>query len=451
MVNTRGVFSNIALWLERIGLHRPELRAWVAYDWANSAFWATVIQIFPIYFVGTVCVGMSASAANSRYAFATTLALSVVAVISPVLGAVSDYAGVKKKMMATFVAIGVPSTAAMFLIRPGEWRFAVLVYVLGNIGVAGSLVFYDSLLPHVAREDELDRVSTAGFALGYLGSGLLMALNLAWIRWPHRFGIPDTDTAVRLSLLSAAIWWLVFSLPLFLRIPEPRRRLEREERMGLNPMRVGFARLFETLRELKRHRQAFVFLLAFLIYNDGIGTIIRMAAPYGTEIGIEPSALVGAILVVQFVGVPCSFMFGRIARKIGAKRAIFVGLAVYLIITVIAFRMRTASEFFALAVLVGMVQGGTQALSRSLFASMIPRHKSAEFFGFFGVFEKFAGIIGPLLFGMIIVLTGSSRNAILAVVVFFVVGGLLLACVDIPAGRRAAREAEADLQNCGST
>jgi UMF1 family MFS transporter len=440
----------IERWLEKAALHRPDLRAWAIYDWANSSFWATVIQIFPIYFISTVCVGMPAAVANSRYAFATTLALSIVAVISPILGAVADYAGAKKKFMAVFIAVGVPATAAMFLIEPGEWRFALLVYIVGNIGVAGSLVFYDSLLPHVARADEMDRLSTAGFALGYLGSGLLMALNLAWIRWPHWFGIPDTDAAVRLSLLSAAIWWSVFSLPLFLRVPEPTRRLEHDERAGLNPMRVGFMRLFETLRELKRYRQAFVFLLAFLIYNDGIGTIIRMAAPYGTEIGIAPSALVGAILIVQFVGVPFAFLFGRIARKIGAKRAIFIGLAVYLIITVLAFRMRTAGEFFVLAVLVGMVQGGTQALSRSLFASMIPRHKSAEFFGFFGVFEKFAGIIGPLVFGLIIVFTGSSRNAILAVVSFFVLGGLLLACVDVSAGRQAARQAEERLLGQGS-
>lgn len=435
----------IAPWLERNGLHRPELRAWAAYDCANSSFWVTVIQVFPIYFVSTVCVGMSPSNASSRYAFATTVALIVVAAISPILGAVADYAGVKKKMMAVFIAIGVPSTAAMFLIQPGEWRFAVLVYVLGNIGVAGSLVFYDSLLPHVARQDEMDRVSIAGFALGYLGSGLLLALNLAWIRWPNRFGIPDADTAVRLSLLSAAIWWLAFSMPLFLRVPEPTRRLERDERAGMNPMRVGFTRLVETMRELKRYRQAFVFLLAFMVYNDGIGTIIRMAAPYGTEIGIEPRALVGAILIVQFVGVPFSFIFGRIARTIGAKRTIFIGLAVYLVITLVAFRMRTASEFFTLAVLVGMVQGGTQGLSRSLFASMIPRHKSSEFFGFFGVFEKFSGIIGPAIFGLMIVLTGSSRSAILAVAIFFIAGGLLLASVDVSAGRKMAHEAEEDL------
>jgi UMF1 family MFS transporter len=430
-------------WLERVGLHRAELRAWAMYDWANSAFWATVIQIFPIYFVSTVCSTIPAAEANRRYAFATALALGIVALLAPILGAISDYAGRKKQMMALFIAIGVPATASMYLIDAGEWRFALLVYIVGNIGVAGSLTFYDGLLPHVARREEMDRVSTAGFALGYLGSGLLMALNLAWIQWPRRFGIPDSDTAVRLSLLSAALWWLVFSFPLFRRVPEPPRRLERDERIGLNPIRVGFGRLAETLKELSRYRQAFLFLAAFLIYNDGIGTIIRMAAPYGTEIGISRSALVGAILIVQFVGIPFAFLFGMLAGKLGAKKSIFVGLAVYLVITATAFRMRTAREFFLLAIMVGVVQGGTQGLSRSLFASMVPRHKSAEFFGFFGVFEKFAGIFGPLLFGLMITMTGSSRKAILAVAAFFLVGGALLSRVDVGKGQRAAREAEA--------
>ena len=432
--------------LGRLGMDRPVLRAWVMYDWANSAFWATVLQIFPVYFISVVAADLPKTVANARYAWATTFAMMVVALISPVLGAIADYAGAKKKLMAVFIAIGVPATAAMFFVHRGQWVFGLAAYVLGNIGVAGSIVFYESLLPHIAGEAEVDRVSAAGYAMGYLGSGMLMALNLLWIQEPEWFGIPDRDTATRLSLLSAALWWLVFSFPLFRGVPEPPRSLEADERPGLNAARVAFSRLGETFHELRRYRDAFLLLLAFLIYNDGIGTIIRMAAPYGTEIGIPPGALIGAILLVQFVGIPFSFLFGFIAGKIGAKRSIFIALVTFVVITMIGYYMTSALHFFILAILVGMVMGGAQALSRSLFASMIPRHKSAEFFAFYGVFDKFAGILGPMVFAMVIESTGSSRNAILSLFVFFLVGGALLAFVDVEKGQRLARQAEADVR-----
>ena len=225
--------------------------------------------------------------------------------------------------------------------------------------------------------------------------------------------------------------------------PGTLKKIESDERRGQNPVLVAFVRLFETFRELRGYRQAFLMLLAFLIYNDGIQTIIKMATAYGTEIGIGQSALIGAILVVQFVGIPCSFLFGTVAGRIGAKRALFLGLLAYTAISVLGYYMRTATHFYVLAGLVGMVQGGTQALSRSLFASMIPPHKSGEFFGFFSIFEKFAGIFGPLIFAGTIAATGSSRNAILSVIGFFAVGAAILALVDVGEGQRAAREAEA--------
>ena len=298
---------------------------------------------------------------------------------------------------------------------------------------------------------EIDRVSTAGYALGYVGGGLLLALNLAWIQKPGWFGLPagpglseaQATLPARLAFVSVAIWWIVFSLPLFRRVPEPPARIETDERRGENPVLVAFVRLAETFRELRGYRQAFLMLLAFLIYNDGIQTIIKMATAYGTEIGIGQSALIGAILVVQFVGIPCSFLFGMVAGRIGAKRALFLGLLAYTAISVLGYFMRTATHFYVLAGLVGMVQGGTQALSRSVFASMIPPHKSGEFFGFFSVFEKFAGIFGPLIFAGTIAATGSSRNAILSIIGFFAVGAAILALVDVGEGQRAAREAEA--------
>jgi UMF1 family MFS transporter len=439
--------------LERLGLHRPELRAWAMYDWANSAMVTTIVAaVFPIFYYRFAGAGLPEGVATQRFGAATTIGLVIVAVLSPILGAYADFAAAKKRMLGMFMGIGIAAVAGMFFISQGQWLLAATLFVLANIGAGGSFVFYDALLPHIAREDEMDRVSTAGYALGYLGGGILLALNLAWIMNPSMFGLPSgtelspqqSSLPSRLAFASVAVWWLVFSIPLFRRVSEPPRRLEADERRSQNPVLVAFTRLGETFRELRGYKQAFLMLLAFLIYNDGIGTIIRMATIYGTELGIGQSALIGAILVVQFVGIPFSFAFGALAGRLGAKRSIFVGLFAYAAISIIGYFMQTATHFMILAGLVGMVQGGTQALSRSLFASMIPRYKSGEFFGFFSVFEKFAGIFGPALFTITIAMTGSSRNAILSVIAFFVVGGILLYLVDVEEGQRVARAAEAE-------
>jgi UMF1 family MFS transporter len=441
--------------LARLGLDRPELRAWAMYDWAASSMQTTVmVAVFPIYFVKVAGAGLAEGGATQRLATVNTIALALIALASPVLGAVSDYGGNKKQFIAAFMAVGAAAVAGLFFVHTGDLTLASWLFVLASIGVAGSFVFYEALLPHIARGRELDRVSTAGYAVGYVGGGILLALNLTWIQKPAWFGLPagpglDESAATlpaRLAFLSVAVWWLVFSIPLFRRVPEPPARLEPDEQRGQSPIRMAFVRLGETFRELRGYRQAFLMLLAFLIYNDGIQTIIKMATAYGTELGIDQSALIGAILLVQFVGIPCSFLFGMLAGRIGAKRALFLGLLAYTAISILGFYMKTAAHFYMLAGLVGMVQGGTQALSRSLFASMIPQHKSGEFFGFFSVFEKFAGIFGPLIFAGTIAATGSSRNAILSVIGFFAVGAAILAFVDLDAGRREARAADAAVQ-----
>jgi UMF1 family MFS transporter len=438
--------------LTRLGLDRPELRAWAMFDWATSSVQTTImVAVFPIYFVKVAGAGLPEGGATQRLATVNSIALVIIALVSPVLGAISDYSATKKRFIAGFVALGAVTTAALWTVHTGDLALASWLFVLVLVGAAGCFVFYESLLPHIAAPHEIDRVSTAGYALGYVGGGLLLALNLAWIQRPDWFGLPSgpgltEDQATlpaRLAFVSVAIWWVIFAIPLFRRVPEPPPRIEPDERRGENPMRVAFVRLGETFHELRGYRQAFVMLLAFLIYNDGIQTIIKMATAYGTEIGIGQSALIGAILVVQFVGIPCSFLFGAVAGRIGAKRALFLGLLAYTAISILGYFMRTATHFYILAGLVGMVQGGTQALSRSLFASLIPPHKSGEFFGFFSVFEKFAGIFGPLIFAGTIAATGSSRNAILSIIGFFAVGAALLALVDVAEGQRAAREAEA--------
>jgi UMF1 family MFS transporter len=436
--------------LQRIGLHRPELRAWALYDWANSAMVTTIVAaVFPVYYYRVAGAGLDPGEATRRYALSTSLALACIAVLAPFLGTLADVTAAKKKLLGTFLGLGVAAVAGMFWIQDGDWLLSSVLLVLANIGASGSFVFYDALLPHVARPEEMDRVSTSGYALGYLGGGLLLATQLAWIAAPGRFGLPaGTDLApadrtlpARLAFLTTAAWWLVFALPLLRRVREPEVR-RRPGSATSGALRATFVRLRTTFRELRTFRHAFLMLLAFLVYNDGISTIIKMATIYGTEIGIEAHALMAAILLVQFVGIPCTLAFGQLAARLGAKPALYLALAAYVGIAVLAYFMRTAVHFFVLAIAVGMVQGGAQALSRSLFASLVPRHRSSEFFGFFAVLEKFAGIAGPAFFAAAMQVTGSSRQAIVTVVVFFVAGALLLRCVDVKEGRRVARAAE---------
>jgi len=425
--------------LVRLGLNRPELRAWAMYDWANSAFWTTVIvAVFPPFFSDYAAAGLTPNEATARFAWATTIAVTIVAVLGPVLGAIADYRAVKKKMLAAFMGLGVAATLLMATIERGGWAYAALLFMVANIAVAASQVFYDSLLPHIAAPDELDRVSTSGFALGFLGGGILLLVNLAWILSPGTFGLPDTVAAIKLSFVSVAFWWLIFSIPLLRRVPEPPRALERDETGSENAIRVAVVRVWETFHELRGYKDAFLMLVAFLLYNDGIQTIIRMASIYGTEIGIDRNAQIAAFVVVQFTGIPCSFLFGSLAGRVGAKRAIYFALAIYTGISVLGYFMTTTWQFFALAFLVGTVQGGSQALSRSVFARMIPKHKSSEYFGFFSVFEKFAGIAGPALFATSVTLFGSSRAAILSVILFFVAGGIVLTRVNIAEGEARA-------------
>jgi MFS transporter, UMF1 family len=416
------------------------------YDWANSAFWTTVVAaVFPIYFARVAASGLDPETAAFRFGIGTTIALVIIAVLSPVLGALADLVGNKKTLLAGFTVVGAGATGALALVGPGDWLLAIGLFMLGNIGAYGAMAFYDSLLPHIASEAELDQVSTAAYAIGFLGGGLLLAVNLLWIQKPEWFGFADAGAATRVSFLSVGIWWAVFTIPLMRRVPEPPAQIRTQDGGKMQHIAGAFRRLGGTLHALRRYRHALLMLVAFLLYNDGIGTIIRMSSLYGTQVGIDQGSLIAALLMVQFVGVPCSFLFGRVARGIGTKRAIAVSLIVYTAVSVLAFYMTTAAHFFALAFLVGLVQGGSQALSRSLFASMIPKRHSSEFFGFFSVFEKFAGIFGPLIFALAVGLTGSSRSAILSMILFFVAGGLTLSLVDVDAGQRAAAAADAEM------
>lgn len=416
-----------------------------------------MVAVFPVYFVQVVAADLPASGASQMLATANTIVAIIVALLGPVLGTLSDFLAAKKRLLGSFVVLGAIAVSGFFAVGHGDVTLGLACFVLTLICATASTVFYESLLPHIAQPHEIDRVSTAGYALGYVGGGILLAANLAWILKPALIGLPTSDDPmsdsgtlpVRLALFSVAVWWLVFSVPLFRRVPEPKRLLPPNESTA-RAIRATIVRFGDTLRELRRYRQALLMLGAFLLYNDGIQTIIKMATAYGAEIGIGSRDLIAAILIVQFVGIPCAFLFGAVADHLGAKRSIFIGLVVYVAISILGYFMRTALHFYILAFLTGTVQGGTQALSRSLFASLIPAHKSGEFFGFYSVFEKFASIFGPLLFALAIAITGESRLAILSVIVFFVAGAAILSRVNVEEGRAFARQAERAFRSTGT-
>ncbi|MFC1975101.1 MFS transporter [Chloroflexota bacterium] len=416
--------------------YRKVVNSWAMYDWANSAFVTTIMAaVLPVYYNNVAGETLPGNTATAYWGYTTSIALFIMALLAPILGAIADFSGVKKRLLVAFAAIGVLFSALLYFVTTGDWLMASLFFIVGNIAFAAADLFYNSLLPHVARSEDIDQVSTRGYAFGYLGGGLLLAINVVMIQL-----MADKALAARLSFVSVSIWWAVFTIPLIRNVKEPPASGSEEH---INLVVAGFQRLSRTFREIRHYRQLFLFLIAFWIYNDGIGTIIKMAAIYGAEIGIDDTALIGALLMTQFVGIPFAFGFGWLAKRLGAKRSIYLGLAVYTLISIGGYFLATAWHFWVLAFFVGTVQGGSQALSRSLFGAMSPRAKTAEFFGFYGMSSKFAGIVGPLLFAAIGQMTGSSRLSIVALVIFFIVGGFLLSRVDEKEGIRVAREEDA--------
>jgi UMF1 family MFS transporter len=429
----------IARLMARVGLVTPEQRAWAWYDWANSTFFTTVVTaVFPGFFATYAAAGLAPAAATARFALITTISMATIAISAPVLGALADHTGAKKRLLGLFMAIGVSACASMVFIGEGDVGLASVLFFIANLGVSGSLVFYDSLLPHIAKGSETDRVSAAGYAMGYIGGGTLLLINLAWILQPAIFGFAGTAAAIKASFVSVAVWWVVFSLPLFRVVPEPVTgpKSEGESRI---PIVAAFSRLATTFREIRKYRHAFYLFVAMLLYQDGIQTIIRMAGVYGAEVGVGQTSLIAAFVMAQFLGIPFTVLFGSLGARIGTKRAIFIAITVYALATVLAYFMTTATHFFLLAAMIATVQGGAQALSRALFSRMVPADRTSEYFGFFAVAERFATILGPLAFTLSVTLTGSSKTAILVILGFFVAGAWVLSLVDEEEGMRAAQ------------
>jgi len=378
--------------------HKRAIRAWTMYDWANSTFATTIAAaVLPVYYSTVASKNLQPHEATSNWAFTTTIALVLVALLGPILGAMADFSGAKKRFMSIFVVVGVTGTALLYLVKSGDWFMASVFYIIGSIGFAGANVFYDSLLPHIAHEDEIDQVSSRGYAMGYAGGGILLSINLVMIMFS-----PDhlTELMTRLSFLTVSIWWLVFTIPLWRNVKEPPRRILASE-IGFNPIKASFSRLSNTFKEIKKYKELTKFIVAFWLYNNGIGTIIFMATIYGTELGFSSTTTIGTLLMVQFVAIPFAFLFGWLAKKIGTKRSILLSLMIYTLIAIGGYFLYKEIHFWLLGFAVATVQGGSQALSRSLFGRMMPKSKSAEFYSFFSVSEKIAGTVGPLLFGVV--------------------------------------------------
>jgi UMF1 family MFS transporter len=422
--------------------YRRVVNSWAMYDWANSAFAVIILTaVFPVYYRALVTnAGRSPEDATAYWAYTNSASLLVIALVGPVLGAAADITSGRKRLLAAALAFGVLGSTGLAFLGKDTFVLGSLVFALGNFGFTGGNIFYEALLPHIARPGDLDRVSARGYALGYLGGGLLLVFNVLWLYRPQWFGLPEREIALRACFVSVAVWWLVFALPLFRNIAEPGGR--EGTRVSAHMVIDGWSRLKRTLKQIRRYRQLALFLTAFWLYNDGVSTIIKMAAAYGDEIGIGHNDMLLALILTQFIGFPSTLGFGALARYFGAKRSILLGLACYMVISICGFFIKSAMHFYLLAVVVGLVQGGTQALSRSLFTMMVPKAQSAEFFGFFSTGEKLAGIIGPALFGLAAQLTGSSRWGIISVTFLFVTGALLLWRVDEQEGRSVAETAE---------
>jgi UMF1 family MFS transporter len=425
---------------------------WAIYDWANSAFATTVMAgFFPVFFKTYWSYGADVNVSTAQLGFANAIASLVVALMAPVLGAIADRGSAKKRLLIFFTYWGVIMTASLFLVQKGQWALAVSVYIMGIIGFSGANIFYDALLPSVASEKTVDYVSGLGFSLGYLGGGLLFLINVLLTLMPQTFGLADAGQAVRVSFLSVAAWWGLFSVFTIVWVPEDRNT----NVAGIRAVMEGFVQLFDTFKKVRHLKTVFLFLIAYWCYIDGVDTVVRMAVDYGLSLGFETNDLIIAILIVQFIGFPAALGFGKLGQRWDVRKAIFLAIGVYMFVTVWAMLMTQKHEFYILAGIIGLVQGGIQALSRSYYSRLIPKTQAAEYFGFYNMLGKFAAILGPAMMGSVGLMSRrimmppspspeqiqtisrlASRYGIASILLLFIIGGIILHFVDEEKGRR---------------
>ncbi len=399
--------------------------SWALYDWANSAYATVVLAgFFPLFFKQYWSAANDATTSTFQLGVANSLASMIVVLLAPVLGAIADAGARRKLFLFSFALLGMLMTAGLFTVEKNGWWLAAMFFVFSIIGFSGANIFYDALLKSVAPANRLDTVSALGYALGYLGGGLLMAFNVLMFQKPGWFGFFDSAMAIRTGFITVAIWWAVFSLPLLFYVREPAANGKSVR--GRKMISAGLQQLLITLKHIRGYRQVLLFLVAYWLYIDGVDTIVRMAVDYGMALGFNAGHLITALLITQFVGFPAAIAFGWLGERIGTRLSIFIGLFVYILVTIMSYWMNQVSEFYYLAVVIGLVQGGVQSLSRSFYARLIPLGHEAEFFGFYNMLGKFAAVIGPLLMGVVALWTGSTRLSILSILVLFVSGAIIL-------------------------
>jgi UMF1 family MFS transporter len=441
---------------------RKVIWGWALYDWANSAFATTVMAgFFPIFFKQFWSAGADVNVSTAQLGFGNSIASLLVALMAPILGAIADKGSAKKKFLIFFAYLGVLMTAALFLVKEGQWVWAIFVYAMGIIGFSGANIFYDSLLPAIVGEEKIDYVSGLGFSMGYLGGGLLFLINVLMTLMPQKFGLPDAAAAVRVSFLSVALWWGLFTFFTIFWVPE--HKSASTDKNDESIVVAGFRQFAGTFKQIRHLKVVFLFLLAYWFYIDGVDTIIRMAVDYGLSLGFESTDLIVALLIVQFVGFPAALVFGKLGERWGVRKSIYLAIAIYMGVTVWGTMMTNKMEFYILAVVIGLVQGGIQALSRSYYSRLIPKNKAAEYYGFYNMLGKFAVILGPVLMGLVgliakrilmpptptpeqVIAVGqlASRWGIASILILFIAGAILLYFVDEEKGREQAALLEAD-------
>jgi UMF1 family MFS transporter len=412
--------------------------SWALYDWANSAYATIVMAVFfPLVFSNYWFAGSGSENSTTPLGIANSVASLVIILLAPALGAIADTGGIRKKFLLVFASMGILFAVTLYFVEQGEWLLALCVYAMAGIGFAGANIFYDALIVDISPRNKFDLVSAFGFAAGYLGGGLALVIAIAFTTTPETFGFADTEQAMLASFVLAGLWWAVFSIPLFVGVRE--NRIDSDIRFT-QAVAGGIEQLLATFREVRRLKVVWLFLLAYWFYIDGVYTIIRMAMDYGVRLEFDQISLVWAFLITQFIGFPAAIAYGKLGEIIGARAGILITIGVYIAVTIYGYFIDVVAEFYALAIVIGLVQGGVQSLSRSLYVRIIPPRKSAEFFGFYNIMGKFATVLGPLLVAMVSGFTGDPRLAILSIIGLFVIGGVLLLLVDEVEGQRVARE-----------
>ena len=405
--------------------YKKDAISWALYDWANSAFATTVMAgFFPIFYKSYWASDLSNLESTAMVGYANSLSGLIVVLLAPILGAYADIGTKRKKLLLLFASLGILCTASFYFIPQGEWMLAALLYAIAAVGFSGGNVFYDSLIVSVSDNENRNRVSALGYSLGYLGGGLLFLINVIMFLNPQLFGIESQSNAVLLSFFMVAVWWAFFSVPLLTNVKE--QDSERENPRFFQALKQSFNEVYQTLSEVRKYKNVAIFLLAYWFYMDGIDTIVRMATAYGTDIGLDAASMITALILTQFVGFPSTLIFGYFADRFGFKKILTIGILIYILISIFASRITTAAEFYAMAIVVGLVMGGVQAVSRAYFSSIIPKDKEAQFFGFYNLVGKSAVVVGPALLAWISMIFNTPRAGILGLLVLFIPSLILL-------------------------